>query len=136
MAIKIEGMAPLLQVYDMSRSLWFYRDVLGFKVMQSAGEGDDVDWVSLHANGADLMLNTLYEQPQRPEEPDPQRMDAHKDTVIFFGCPNIDEAYHHLLSNGIRLQEPEITGYGWKAINFYDPDGYQICMHWPVSEEG
>jgi catechol 2,3-dioxygenase-like lactoylglutathione lyase family enzyme len=32
----LEGMCPLLQVFDTPRSLRFYRDVLGFEVVRSA----------------------------------------------------------------------------------------------------
>ncbi|HSF45121.1 MAG TPA: VOC family protein [Chitinophagaceae bacterium] len=136
MPIQIEGMAPLLQVFDLLKSLKFYRDVLGFTVQQSSGEDEDMHWVSLHCNGVDLMLHSLYEIGQRPAMPDPARTEAHKDTVIFFGSPDIDQAYQHLREHGVALAPPEITGYGWKAINFYDPDGYQICMHWPATDEG
>lgn len=47
MAIEISGMTPLLQVFDMPRSLAFYRDVLGFEVVSDSGKGDDSSWVWL-----------------------------------------------------------------------------------------
>lgn len=43
--IKLDGFAPLLQVFDMPTAIHFYRDILNFDVVQSSGEGDDVDWV-------------------------------------------------------------------------------------------
>ena len=36
MGIKIQGMAPLIQVFDMPRSVAFYRDVLGFELVIDA----------------------------------------------------------------------------------------------------
>ncbi|GGB18574.1 VOC family protein [Mucilaginibacter rubeus] len=48
---QIQGIAPLLQVFDMPVALGFYRDVLGFEIVQASGEGDDVDWVLLKLNG-------------------------------------------------------------------------------------
>lgn len=45
MGIKLEGMCPLLQVFDMPTAIRFYRDVLGFEVVDSAPPGDDCDWV-------------------------------------------------------------------------------------------
>ncbi len=41
MAIEIHGMAPLLSVFDMPVSLLFYRDILGFKVIETSGQGDN-----------------------------------------------------------------------------------------------
>ncbi len=35
-AIRLERMAPLLQVFDMPESLKFYRDILGFAVVQTS----------------------------------------------------------------------------------------------------
>lgn len=132
MSIHLEGIAPLLQVFDMPASLRFYRDILGFKVVQSAGDGDEVGWVLLHLNGIELMLNTAYEKPYRPAVPDPGRVAAHADTILYFGCPDTDAAYDYLVAKGIDLQKPAITGYGWKAINLMDPDGYHLCFHFPV----
>lgn len=132
--LKLQGMAPLLQVYDMPTSLQFYRDILGFKVTSSSGEGDDVDWVLLRHADVELMLNTLYEKPARPSERDLNRQAIHQDIILFFGCPDIDTAYEYLSGKNVGIKKPEITGYGWKAISFKDPDGYSVCFHWPLSE--
>ena len=133
-ALKLQGMAPLLQVYDMPISLRFYRDILGFKAISSSGEGDNVDWVLLKHGDVELMLNTLYEKPSRPSERDLSRQAIHEDIILFFGCPDIDSAYEYLSSKNVGVRKPEITGYGWKAMNFKDPDGYSVCIHWPLSE--
>jgi catechol 2,3-dioxygenase-like lactoylglutathione lyase family enzyme len=116
----------------MPVAIGFYRDVLGFEIVQASGEGDDVDWVLLKLNSIELMLNTAYEKPDRPPEPDGQRIAAHTDTSLYFGHPDIDKLYSYLLSKGMHLKEPQITGYGWKAIYLLDPDGYLLCFHWPV----
>jgi catechol 2,3-dioxygenase-like lactoylglutathione lyase family enzyme len=41
MCIEIRGMSPLLSVFDMPASLAFYRDVLGFEIVQDSGQADD-----------------------------------------------------------------------------------------------
>ena len=38
MPIEVQGVAPMVQVFDMPRSLRFYRDVLGFMVTGSRSE--------------------------------------------------------------------------------------------------
>ncbi len=134
--LNLQGMAPLLQVFDMPTSLAFYRDVLGFTTtMHSPGEGDNVDWVLLKLNNIELMLNTAYEQPHRPELPNLTRTKWHSDTTLYFGCPNIDETYQQLKDKIASLKPPSITGYGWKALEFDDPDSYHICFHWPMEEK-
>lgn len=130
---QMQGMVPLLQVFDMPVALKFYRNVLGFEVVQASGEGDDVDWVLLKLNSIELMLNTAYEKQNRPLKADEQRITAHTDTSLYFSHPDIDELYGYLLSKGMYLKEPQITGYGWKAIYLLDPDRYLLCFHWPTA---
>ncbi len=123
MALRIEGLCPLLQVFDMRSSVSFYWDVLGFEVVDSAPAGDDWDWVWLRSNGADLMLNTAYEAPHRPEAPDPRRVAAHSDTALFIGCPDVDGAYDHLVARWVDVEPPTIAPYGMKQSYVRDPEG-------------
>ncbi|MDB4900914.1 MAG: hypothetical protein JWQ63_195 [Mucilaginibacter sp.] len=131
---KIMGLTPLIQVFDMPVSLKFYRDLLGFKIISSSGEGDDVVWVLLKLNNTELMLNTAYEKLSRPLNPDPDRIAAHADTALYFGCPDTDALYEHLQNKNFSIDKPQITQYGWKALTLTDPDGYCLCFHWPLEE--
>ena len=72
----IRGMTPLLQVFDMARSLRFYRDVLGFEIVQTDTNttAPNHNWVWLRLNDIDLMLNTAYEYDKRPSAADPRRL--------------------------------------------------------------
>jgi len=130
----IRGVAPLLQVFDMPTALHFYRDVLGFKVSDSSEPGDNCNWVLLKLNGAELMLNTAYEADQRPSVPDPARIAAHSDTILFFGCEDLDAAYRHLRKQGLPVTEPKVAPYGMKQLYFTDPDGYELCFQWPATQ--
>ncbi len=134
-AIKIDGSCPLLQVYDMPAALHFYRDILGFTLVASSGEGDDVDWTWLKLNDAEIMLNTAYEKEYRPAEKNALRQSAHADTSIYFSCSNIDETYQLLLRKNVDVKPPIITGYDFTALYITDPDGYQLVFHWPVKDD-
>lgn len=133
MPVNIKGMAPLLQVFDMPTSIKFYRDILGFKVAANSGNGDDTDWVLLKLNDVELMLNTAYEKHERPAARDEVRINNHSDITIYFGCPDIEDAYNNLSNKIIDLKKPVITQYGWKALHLKDPDGYSLCFHWPLN---
>lgn len=133
-AITIQGLAPLIQVFDMPASLHFYRDQIGFEVIgKSLGEGDNLGWVLLKLNEVELMLNTAYDKGERPPLPDPMRILSHGDMSIYFGCPDVDGAFAHLIAKGLDINKPAITGYGFKAITITDPDGFSLVFHWPVS---
>jgi len=133
MAIEVQGLAPLLQVYDMPRSVRFYRDRLGFEVVSTSpvlGE-DRFHWALLRLGDAELMLNTVYEfDDERPPVPDPARIAAHQDTGLFFGCPDVDAAYLELVERGVSAKAPVVTGYGMKQMYLHDPDGYELCFQW------
>ena len=132
MSIKLEGLCPLLEVFDMPTSLVFYRDVVGFEVLESAPPGDDCDWCLLRLNGTELMLNTMYEKPNRPSARDPARSAAHADTALFFGCRDLDGAYAHLRRHGVDASPPVVRDYGMKQLWLRDPDGYNLCFQWPA----
>src|SRR5262247_1739750 len=102
MGIEISGFVPLIQVFDMPTSVAFYRDILGFAVVAQSEAGDNFDWGMLKRDGMLLMLNTAYERDDRPAQPDPERIAAHKDTTLYFACPDPDAAYQYLLSKGVR----------------------------------
>ncbi|AYB33142.1 VOC family protein [Chryseolinea soli] len=134
-SIALQGMAPLFQVFDMPTAIKFYTEVIGFEVVStSTPQGEHFDWALLRRNEIEVMLNTGYEQDQRPSSPDLTRIAAHEDTSLYFGCPDVDAWYAFLLTKGIAVEKPIITGYGWKALYVKDPDGYLLCFHWPLKE--
>jgi catechol 2,3-dioxygenase-like lactoylglutathione lyase family enzyme len=132
MGIEVRWVCALLQVFDMPASIRFYRDVLGFEIVQTSAPGDHFDWCWLRLGGADLMLNTAYEDPDRPAAPEPARVAAHSDTGLFFGCPDVDATYAHLRAHGFDVKEPKVAPYGMKQLYVSDPDGYGLCFQWPA----
>jgi glyoxylase I family protein len=140
MAIDVRGLAPLIQVFDMPASIRFYRDALGFELVQTSPElsanPDDVNWCMFRLqNGAELMLNTAYEPETRPAAPDRVRFGGHSDCCIYFGCPNVDQAYQHLRAQGIDVYPPKVAPYGMKQLYLTDPDGYNLCFQWPAKAD-
>jgi catechol 2,3-dioxygenase-like lactoylglutathione lyase family enzyme len=132
MGIAVRGVCPLLEVFDLPTSIQFYRNVLGFEVVEAAPAGDDCGWALLRLGEAELMLNTAYEADERPAAPDPGRVAAHADTTLFFGCPDVDAAYALLRERGVEVDEPRVREYGMKQLSLSDPDGYGLCFQWPA----
>jgi glyoxylase I family protein len=135
LALEIRGLAPLLQVYDMPKSIHFYCDLLGFELVSRAPEyaPGRFHWALLRLDGIELMLNTAYEfDDQRPQVPEPARVAAHQDTGLFFSCPDVDAAYRYIREKGIASKPPTAAPYGMKQLYLTDPDGYRLCFQWPV----
>jgi catechol 2,3-dioxygenase-like lactoylglutathione lyase family enzyme len=133
MNIEVRGVCALLQVFDMPTSVHFYRDVLGFEVVHTTTprEGDQFDWGLLRLNDTELMLNTAHEHDSRPAEPNPARIAAHRDTHLYFSCPDVEGAYRHLLAHGVEAEKPKVAPWGAKMLYLRDPDGYTLCFQWP-----
>jgi len=132
MPIDMQGLCPLIQVYDMPTSLRFYRDLLGFEVFSSSPprSPDDCDWVWLKRGETELMLNTAYEFDSRPPARDPTRVAGHDDLGLFVGCPDVEAAYEYLRDKGMDLKPPKVAPYGMKQLYLKDPDGFGICFQW------
>jgi catechol 2,3-dioxygenase-like lactoylglutathione lyase family enzyme len=135
-APRIQGLCPLIQVFDMPASLRFYRDALGFEIVQQSSPGDHCDWVWLRRDNAELMLNTMFESDSRPDQPDAVRSTHHGDTAFFLGTPDVDSMVQHLRECGIECEPPIVTPYGMKQAYAKDPDGYTVCFQWTGSQSG
>lgn len=132
MELRIGGFSPLLQVFDMPKSIAFYRDILGFEVVSDVPEGDRCDFAMLKLHESELMLNTAYEADDRPAAPDPARIGAHGDTTFFFDCADVDAACVYLRLRGIDVKNPVVRDYGMQQLYLKDPDGYEICLQHPA----
>jgi catechol 2,3-dioxygenase-like lactoylglutathione lyase family enzyme len=132
------ALCPLIQVFDMLESVRFYSEHLGFEIdHQSPGQDhpyEHFNWALLKRGEIELMLNTAYEADLRPPARDPARTKAHGDTTLYFGCPDVDEAYELLRSQGLKLNKPTVAPYGMKQLAFTDPDGFRICLQWPRAD--
>lgn len=133
MGLEVRGVTTLLEIFDMPRSIAFYRDKLGCEVVATSQPGDDFTWALLRLDGAELMLNTAYDHDQRPPAPDPTRVAAHADTGLFFACPDPEAAYTHLRGRGVAVEKPMASEYGMKQLWLTDPDGFRLCFQWPAA---
>ena len=141
MNIETNGVAPLLQVYDMPQALAFYRDVLGFSVVSASPEVETPEgrfshFMWLRLGPVDVMLNTAYDEGERPAERIVAQQLYHADTCLFFGCADaagVDATYETLQGKIFDLKPPTNAPYGMRQLSFNDPDGYGICFQAPVS---
>ena len=65
-----------------------------------------------------------------PSAPETGRWSGHQDTCLYFGCPDVDGAYQHLVSQGVKADPPKVAWYGMKQLYLKDPDGFGICFQW------
>lgn len=123
----------LLEVFDIGRSVAFYRS-LGFDVVAHWADAENVeewDWVHLRLGDAELMLNSRYERDERPPVPDASRAGGHADTELFFSCTDLEALRESIRSSGLPAPEPETTSYGARRFCLADPDGFLIWFQAP-----
>lgn len=138
MSLVFDGLSPLLQVFDMPTSVKFYCEVLGFELVGNSpiihsAQGDYFHWCMLRRGATTIMLNTAYDEGERPLVPDGLRFAAHSDTALFFGCHDVDALYNQLLLLGINvLEKPMTTQYNMRRFTIADPDGYNLSFQGPV----
>ena len=134
----LTGVCPLLSVYDMNRAVAFYRDLLGFALVEhapfvDAAEGHYFHWAWLRRGPAELMLNTAYDANERPPSVDPARQAAHADSYLYFGCHDPDAVYADLIAHGVAAEAPKNAPYGMRQVFLTDPDGYHLVFQKAVS---
>jgi catechol 2,3-dioxygenase-like lactoylglutathione lyase family enzyme len=125
-------MTPLIHVFNMPRAVAFYRDILGFDIIADSGKGDHSSWIMLRLDESELMLNDQYEPGREPSQPPLERTKWHRDTCLYFDCPDPEATYEFLKSKGLDLKAPQIAPYGMKQLYATDPDGYMLCFQCPV----
>ncbi len=141
MTITARSMTPLLQVYDMPQSLAFYREVLGFAIIDAsavveAPEGRFSHWVWLALGPAQLMLNTAYDDGRRPAARVEARQRWHDDICLYFGVDDVDAVHESLRSRLPDLKPPADAPYGMRQLILRDPDGYGLCFQTPTPAQG
>jgi len=133
MTIRTTSGTALLQVYDMRTSLAFYRDLLGFEIVETAPAGPVTHWAMLRNGPVHLMLNTKYEfDYERPLEPD--RTSGRNDFVLYLLCEDADAAYLELQAKGwTDIEDPSTAPYGMRQLQVRDPDGFRLCLQHEIT---
>jgi len=138
MAIVATRGVTLLQVYDMPEALAFYQGVLGFEVVSASPaidtpEGRFSHWVWLQLGVVQIMLNSAYDEGERPAQRVVAQQRWHGDTCLYFDVPDVDAVHEQLQSKRPEISVPTNAQYGMRQLYIADPDGYIICFQTPIS---
>jgi catechol 2,3-dioxygenase-like lactoylglutathione lyase family enzyme len=115
----------IIYVSDQKKSLWFYRYVLGMKIVQSDNR---FNWIELNtgnnsSNIALLQPNTMTNKKAY----DDALTRIGTNTGIIFGTKNLDNFYNRLIAKGVIFKiPPRRTIQGGRCAVFLDPDGNEI----------
>ncbi|HLF07531.1 MAG TPA: VOC family protein [Thermoplasmata archaeon] len=126
-AVRKEGAARLemnhVMVYsaDVPRSLTFYRDMLGLKVIEEM-EG----YARLRAGGnSTLGLHTIHAQIEGMMDP------SLEGVRIYLEVRDLDRLCAKLAAKGVKFDSmPKDMPWGWRHAYFRDPDGHELSLYW------
>jgi uncharacterized glyoxalase superfamily protein PhnB len=122
-------LTPNLIVADVSRSIAFYRDVLGFTLQTTVPDAAPFVFAIVQSGAVEIFLNAPG--PAVAEYP------AFKDrpiggTLTLFVQVDDVRAAHETLKNRVEIVMPlEQKWYGVTEFAFTDPDGYVITFAQP-----
>jgi catechol 2,3-dioxygenase len=119
-----------LKVADLERSLHFYRDVLGFEVMQQAG--DSAAFLSAGGYHHHLALNTWESLGGKP--PPPGSTGLHHTAIVYPTRAALADALRRLIAAGISLDGASDHGVS-EALYLHDPDENGVELYWDRPRE-
>ncbi len=111
--LKFERLAPSLPVSDIQRSLKFYSETLGMKIVFE--KGNPVIFAILVKDAAELHL--MLDKNHLPTERN----------LVHLMVNDAKSLYEHLKNSKVKIvKELEDADYGLRQFVFADPDGNRI----------
>ncbi len=113
----------MIYAKDVGRSLQFYRDWMGFKLIEDFRyEGHPV-YARLRAPGGEGTIALHQAGPGTPLSSEGVR--------LYFEVRDLDDFCRRLQKRGFYLtQLPRMMPWGWRHAYLNDPDGHEISLYW------
>jgi lactoylglutathione lyase len=110
---------PILSTPDLSRALWFYRDLLGAEVTYQFPPDGDPAYVSVRIGESDLGIG-LQDRPGAL---------ANDRITLWVYAQDCDAAFAGLRDAGVPVvQEPIDQPWGERMATVTDPDGNRVIV--------
>ena len=122
-------LTPNLVVADVSRSMAFYRDVLGFSVQTTVPDAAPYVFAIVQSGPVEIFLNAA--EAATAEYPAFKGRPIGGTLTLFMQVDDA-RAAHEALKNRVEIVMPlEKKWYGVTEFAFTDPDGYVITFAQP-----
>lgn len=112
----IQSTVPFLLVSEITSSIGFYQDKLGFEIKESWEPSGDIEWCHLKKEGGELMLQQYRSKPL---------IQTKQGISIYFFCNDALIIYNELIQKQVDASEPFVSNGMW-LTTVKDPDGYEI----------
>jgi lactoylglutathione lyase len=127
-APNVQQAVPFFNVTDITASLAFYVDGLGFTMTRQWTSEGRIRWCWLELGSAALMLQQYWKDGKPGGAPDGT---LGQGVSVCFMCVDALAIYREVTSRGIRASRP-FVGNGLWDLALQDPDGYHIHFESPT----
>ena len=119
----------MIYTRDVSRSLGFYRDLLGFTLLQEFRAGDRLVYARLKVPAGTATIALHLPGPNEPLNTGGVR--------LYFEIRELEEFCQGLEAAGAKFSKPPaVMPWGWKHAYIDDPDGHEVSLYWVAQEAG
>lgn len=122
--MRLNALAPLLNVEDAERSIRFYVEALNFEVIRQAEFDGTVGWAALRHGDITLMIN----RSDRSDSAARQERPSYGETVFYFYVESAPDLHQALKDRNIEVSDVTIEDYGLAEFRLRDPDGYELAF--------
>ena len=113
----------MIYVKDVERALRFYRDLMGFKLIEDFRYEGTAVYARLRAPGGDGTI-ALHQAG-------PGASLASEGVRLYFEVRDLDDFCRKLQQKGFYItQLPRMMPWGWRHAYLNDPDGHEISLYW------
>lgn len=128
--MKLKTITPNLMVEDISQTLKFYEDVLGFKLNRSVPDEAPYEWASVKTGDVELMFQARSSLSE--DMPIFEGKAIGGTLTLFIRIQGIQELYDRAHQQVELVQDLFETFYGMYEFSIKDPNGYVLTFAEPV----
>jgi catechol 2,3-dioxygenase-like lactoylglutathione lyase family enzyme len=108
---------------DVGRAIGFYRDLMGFKLIEDFRHENKSVYARMRAPGGDGTIAIHQSAPGSSVASDGVR--------LYFEIRELDEFCRTLQRKNFYItQTPRMMPWGWRHAYLNDPDGHEISLYW------
>jgi len=113
----------MIYLKDVQSGIAFYRDWLGFKVIEDFRHEDRSVYARLRAPGGDGTIALHQAGPGASVASDGVR--------LYFEVRDLDDFCQRMRRRGfVFTQHPQMMPWGWRHAYLNDPEGHEISLYW------
>ena len=124
--MQITSFSPNLMVKNVSKSINFYCNILGFTLIQTMPENGEPEWGMVKKD--DFFIMFQKEESIKQEYPELNSQNSGGALTFYIKISNIQEFYNEIRSHMNVSHEMHKTFYGADEFAITDPDGFILVF--------